>query len=98
MRLMGDYHNCTLQHQKDNPFISCGLAEQIEHIIIVWLYENGTWYYYNPAIPYEQNTLHQLEVGKNYQIYVDCDCRLEYGDRFYYLFTGWNNITWLGYD
>jgi len=37
---------------------------------IVWLYENGRWLTYDPDLPGSRNTLHVIEEGKNYWIYM----------------------------
>jgi len=46
------------------------LTSNIIGLEVIYLYEAGQWFYYNPSWPESQNTLLTLEYGKAYQIKV----------------------------
>jgi len=85
-------------HQ-DNPDVATGLASVENELVMVYNFNNATktWTWYNPAWPADQNTLDTLYKGKAYWIKVSANCVLVYGNQTYDLYTGWNNIPWMGY-
>ena len=49
------------------------LTSNIVGLEMIYLYEAGTWFWYNPSWPTEANTLPTLEYGKAYWIKVTTD-------------------------
>jgi len=80
----------------DEPSVTEGLATISDKLELVYGFYGGSWTWYNPDWPANQNTLTTLYIGWGYWINVTGVCDLTYGANTYQLDAGWNLIGWLG--